>query len=145
MKKNKDLKKAMKKNTSNKKGNKVNLSQNKKTLIKGRVLCNCMAKEHELINNCIMCGKIICEQEGEGPCLYCGNPVYSPENLSRYEEEYKFQQHLESDPDLAESYFRAMDHKDKLLKWEENDVARYILYYIKKKSYLNYFIYKKCI
>jgi hypothetical protein len=117
----------MKKTTN--RGRKVSLdSKNQSNLQKGRILCGCMAKDHRLINNCTACGKIACEQEGEGPCFFCGNPVFSPENLSRYEEEFKFQLQLESDPDLAESYFKAVDHKDKLLKWEENDVARKNVY-----------------
>jgi hypothetical protein len=117
----------MKKTTN--RGRKVSLdTKNQSNLREGRILCGCMAKDHRLINNCTACGKIACEQEGEGPCFFCGNPVFSPENLGRYEEEFKFQLQLESDPDLAESYYKAVDHKDKLLKWEENDVARKNVY-----------------
>lgn len=108
------------------KASKINLQSKK--IAANRVECGCMAKEHKLINNCIGCGRIACELDGEGPCFFCGNPVHSAENMNKYEEEVKFLQDLEGDPDLAESYFKAVGHKDKLLEWEQNDVARKNVY-----------------
>ena len=37
-----------------------------------RLMCDCQAREHELVGNCLACGKIVCAQEGPGVCLFCG-------------------------------------------------------------------------
>ncbi|CEF63648.1 Activating signal cointegrator 1 [Strongyloides ratti] len=43
----------------------------------GRILCDCMARDHPLIGNCLGCGLIVCEQQRSGPCLFCSRLVVS--------------------------------------------------------------------
>lgn len=44
-----------------------------KSMVEGRLICECNASVHGLLNNCAKCGKIICEYEGAGICPFCGD------------------------------------------------------------------------
>lgn len=89
-----------------------------------RQKCECMASVHSLINNCLGCGRVVCEIEGEGPCSFCGNPVYKPENLNEYEEQMSLMKDLENDPDIMQSYIKAVENKNKLIRYDKTDIAR---------------------
>uniref|UniRef100_A0A0N5CDD7 Zf-C2HC5 domain-containing protein n=1 Tax=Strongyloides papillosus TaxID=174720 RepID=A0A0N5CDD7_STREA len=49
----------------------------KKQIKPGRIPCDCMARDHQLIGNCLGCGNIVCEQQRSGPCLFCSTLVVS--------------------------------------------------------------------
>lgn len=91
---------------------------------KQRKKCDCMASVHSLINNCLACGRIVCEVEGEGPCSFCANPVYKPENLDEFEEQMNLMKDLENDPDIMQSYIKAVENKNKLIRYDKTDIAR---------------------
>lgn len=78
-----------------------------------------MAQRHPLINNCLHCGRIVCEIEGAGPCFFCGNIVVGKNSKETYEEDLEFFTKLDEDPILQESYFKALENKDKLLGYEK--------------------------
>jgi hypothetical protein len=78
-----------------------------------------MAQKHPLINNCLHCGRIVCEVEGAGPCFFCGNIVVGKNSKETYEEDLEFFTKLDEDPALQESYFKALENKEKLLGYEK--------------------------
>ena len=81
-----------------------------------RKICGCMGTKYPVINNCLFCGRIVCEAEGEGPCPFCGNPVYRPENMNEFEEQMSLMKEMEEDPALIQSYIKAVENKDKLIR-----------------------------
>ena len=100
-----------------------NRNKNSKQKITGnfnRKKCSCMAQKHPLINNCLHCGRIVCEIEGAGPCFFCGNIVVGKNSKETYEEDLEFFGKLDEDPILQESYFKALENKDKLLGYEQS-------------------------
>lgn len=87
-----------------------------KLLVAGRQICYCQASRHSLINNCVSCGKIVCEQEGEGPCLFCGALVLKGEMNYTGEHELNEEEELK--------YEVALEHKDKLIDFDQNSAQR---------------------
>lgn len=85
-----------------------------------RKACMCMSRKHALINNCLSCGRIVCQLEGEGPCFFCGNPVYAknfnPKNQETFED-------FEKDFDSHKQYTSAVNYKEKLLNFEQSQIA----------------------
>ena len=65
------------------------------------------------MNNCVSCGKIVCEQEGQGPCLFCGAWVDNDTNAQDFEDDLE-----------AANYDVALEHRDKLLDFDDNAAKR---------------------
>lgn len=61
--------------------------------------------------------------------MFCGNLVYSKENEKAYEEGMALAKQLEDDPTLgASTYLKALEHKNKLLKKDEDQFVRSNIY-----------------
>ncbi|RWS31901.1 activating signal cointegrator 1-like isoform X1 [Leptotrombidium deliense] len=110
-------------------------------LLPGRQPCLCEASVHKLISNCLNCGRIVCSQEQSGPCFTCGQPVFSPQErqqmieleLKAAEERKKEvklptvnkkseekQQGVSGLKDIAASFEKAVELKNKLLDYDQN-------------------------
>ncbi|KAK7576508.1 hypothetical protein V9T40_012794 [Parthenolecanium corni] len=113
-------------NSGGKKKNKfVNFysKDGKTVLLKGRYLCNCEAKKHQLINNCLTCGRIVCEQEGSGPCYFCGNLVCTVEEMAAFNGDTTkasklYEQLLTKEK--PKGLDEALKQRDKLLDFNQN-------------------------
>ena len=126
-------------------------------ILLGRHQCLCEASKHNLISNCLNCGRIVCEQEGVGPCFTCGTYIFTKEERNKLlsgtnEAKIKIEQLIKdgaildfiadankgdkfSLKDIAasikqnqESLDKAIEHKNKLLNFDRNSVARSKVY-----------------
>jgi hypothetical protein len=79
-----------------------------------------LARRHALLGNCLNCGKVVCKQEGEGPCLFCSIDSVS---YARQPEDYT-EEELLANPDLIQ----ALQHKDKLLEYDQQSAKRTAVY-----------------
>uniref|UniRef100_A0AC35U053 Zf-C2HC5 domain-containing protein n=1 Tax=Rhabditophanes sp. KR3021 TaxID=114890 RepID=A0AC35U053_9BILA len=105
----------------------------KKEVLPGRQVCDCMAKDHDLIRNCSGCGLIVCQQQGSGPCLFCGTLVVSRQEQDILNSKTKAgeallrkltKQDVATGMSMTEALTRAIEFRKQLISADTNNSIR---------------------